>query len=217
MSRFVGRLAVAERNASRLRTGSAPRARQCWHRFPTLRARLHGHRRPRERSEHIRRLPRRRSMSRRPAPPSSRRRMACMQSGHLQFHREISLALAEPSSRTFNPMPSSPSALEISASVAVDFQADGHFDDLRLFPGLTHLCSSLRLNNPIMAQEKAHGNWRRRQYPSCCRSPAPSRPDRGGRDTDRTRSRTWHADLRRLRWAPPGCSSGSSWRPAPAR
>jgi hypothetical protein len=62
-------------------------------------------------------------------------------------------------------MPSSPSALEISASVAVDFQADGHFDDLRLFPGLAHLCSSLRLNNSIIAQEKAHGNWRRRQIP----------------------------------------------------
>jgi hypothetical protein len=62
-------------------------------------------------------------------------------------------------------VPSSASALEISASVAVDFQADGHFDDLRLFPSLAHLCSSLRLNNPSIAQEKAHGNWQRRQTP----------------------------------------------------
>jgi hypothetical protein len=61
-------------------------------------------------------------------------------------------------------VPFSPSALKVSASVAVDFQADGHFDDLRLFPGFAHFCS-LRLNNPSMAQEKAHGNWRRRQIP----------------------------------------------------
>jgi hypothetical protein len=62
-------------------------------------------------------------------------------------------------------LPSSPSALKISASVAVDFQADGHFDDLRLFPRLAHHCSSLWLNNPIITQEKLHGNWRRRQIP----------------------------------------------------
>jgi hypothetical protein len=55
-------------------------------------------------------------------------------------------------------VPASPCALEISASVAVDFQADGHFDDLRPFPRLVHLCSSLRLNNRIVAQEKAHIN-----------------------------------------------------------
>jgi hypothetical protein len=53
------------------------------------------------------------------------------------------------------------SASENGAGVAVDFQADGDFDDLRLFPGLAHLRSSLRLNAQIMAQDKAHGNWRR--------------------------------------------------------
>jgi hypothetical protein len=62
-------------------------------------------------------------------------------------------------------MSSSLSALEFSASVAVDFQADGHFDDLRLSPRLAHLCSSLWLNNPIITQKKSHGNWRRRQIP----------------------------------------------------
>jgi hypothetical protein len=68
-------------------------------------------------------------------------------------------AAAEPSPRTFNAWLPSSAALELSTSVAIDLQPDGHFDDLRLFPRLAHRSPSLGLlAGPTVAQEAAHCN-----------------------------------------------------------